>query len=292
MTAPPTYERLINEIAERHSAMSRRFQQIARYVVQNPNDVAIESVKTNAAAAEVQPSSLVRFAQSLDYSGFSEMQRVFQARLLSASPGANDRVRALKAEIGSVSGSTNLSFLNELVISDIAALQQLLDNIDEQSMSAAVDILTTATTIHVIGQLRAYPIANYFRYVLTHLRQNIQILDGAGGLATEQAQLMDKDCALLAISFRHYAREVVDIVEVTKRRKIPIVAITDSQLSPLAKHADIYFVVPEGEYNFARSLAAPMCLAQALVICMGHQLPKHRRSRSDIPELGPRRGGA
>ncbi len=289
MAAPPTYERLINEIAERHHAMSRRFQQIARFVVQNPNDVAIESVKTIAVTAGVQPSSLVRFAQSLGYAGFSEMQRVFQARLLSAAPGLNERVRALKAELGPRSESTNLAFLNELVISDIAALQHLLDCIDEQALAKAVDLLSAADTIHVIGQLRAYPIANYFRYVLTHLRQNVQLLDGAGGLAGEQAQLMDKNCVLLAISFRHYAREVVDIVEATKRRKIPIVAITDSQLSPLAKHADVYFEVPEGEYNFARSLAAPMCLAQALVICMGHQLPRSRRSKSDIPELSARR---
>ena len=279
MAAPLTYELLINAIGERHPAMSRRFQQIARFVVQNPNDVALESVKAVSAGAGVRPSSLVRFAQSFDFAGFSEMQRVFQARLLSAAPGFSERINALKAELGSRADGTNLAFLRDLVISDIAALEHLLDAIDEAALQRAVALLARARTVNVIGQLRAYPIANYFRYVLTHLRRDVRLLDGAGGLAAEQAQLIDADSVLLAVSFRHYAREVVDIVEASHGRGVPIVAITDSQLSPLAKHADVYFEVRGGESNFARSLAAPMCLAQALVIALAHALG------SDVPEL-------
>ena len=135
--------------------------------------------------------------------------------------------------------------------------------------------------MNVIGQLRAFPVANYFRYVLTHLRRDVRLLDGAGGLASEQALTIDGKSVLLAISFRHYAREVVDIVEASHDRGVPIVAITDSQLSPLAKHADVYFEVRDGEYNFARSLAAPMCLAQSIVIALAHALG------SDPTEVAP-----
>ena len=59
MVTPLTYEHLINQIAERHGEMSKRFQQIARFVAQNPNDVALESVKSISAMAAVQPSTLV-----------------------------------------------------------------------------------------------------------------------------------------------------------------------------------------------------------------------------------------
>jgi DNA-binding MurR/RpiR family transcriptional regulator len=107
---------------------------------------------------------------------------------------------------------------------------------------------------------------------LIHLRRDVRLLDGAGGLATEQAQLMDDKSVLLAVSFRHYAREVVDIVEAAEARRVPILAITDSQLSPLAKRATVCMVVPDGEYNYARSLAEPICLAQALIICLAQRL--------------------
>ncbi len=274
MVAPLTYEQLITAIAERHGTMSKRFQQIARFVVQNPNDVALESVKTISATAGVQPSTLVRFAQSFDYAGFSDMQRVFQSRLLTAAPSFTDRINALKKELGGQAGEPHQTSLRDLVIGDMAALQHLLESTPEQSLEHAAALLSEARTVYVIGQLRAYPVANYMRYVLTHLRRDVRLLDGAGGLAAEQAELMDEGCVLLAVSFRYYAREVVDIVEAAAGRDIPIVAITDSQLSPLAKHATVTFEVPEGEFNFSRSLAAPMCLAQALVIGMANRLPQ------------------
>jgi len=272
MVAPLTYEQLINAISDRHAGMSRRFQQVARYIVQNPNSVALDSVKAIARNAGVQPSTLVRFAQSLDYGGFSEMQKVFQSRLLTAAPGFRERLDALKTELGDTPDSAQLALLRQLVIADMAGLQHLLDTIDEAQLDQAARLMTRARRIFVIGQLRSFPVASYLGYVLTHLRCDVRLLDGAGGLAGEQAQLMEDGDLLMAISFRHYAREVIDIVETAESRRVPILAITDSQLSPLAKHADLYFEVPEGEYNFSRSLAAPMCLAQALVIAMAHTL--------------------
>ena len=69
----------------------------------------------------------------------------------------------------------------------------------------------------------------------------------------------------MAVSFRFYANEVVNIVDEAGQRGTNIIAITDSTLSPLAKWAKVLFAVPEHDYSFSRSLAAPMCLAQALV---------------------------
>jgi len=272
MVAPLTYEQLITQISSRHPTMSRRFQQVARYIVQNPNSVALDSVKAIAANAGVQPSTLVRFAQALDYGGFSEMQKVFQSRLLTSAPGFRERMEALRSEVGEGPDTTNLAFLRQLAVADMAGLQHLLDTIDEAQLEAAARRLAGAETIYVLGQLRAFPVVSYLAYALTHLRRHARLLDGAGGLAAEQAALMGPKDLLLAVSFRHYAREVVDIAEAARARGVPILAITDSQLSPLAKHADPWFEVPAGEFNFARSLAAPMCLAQALVVCMAHAL--------------------
>jgi DNA-binding MurR/RpiR family transcriptional regulator len=86
------------------------------------------------------------------------------------------------------------------------------------------------------------------------------------------ARAMRRDDVLLAVSFRFYATEVVNVVEEVAAREIPIVAISDSTLSPLAKSARVLFAVPEHEYSFSRSLAAPMCLAQALMVALAARL--------------------
>jgi DNA-binding MurR/RpiR family transcriptional regulator len=85
---------------------------------------------------------------------------------------------------------------------------------------------------------------------------------------------MGKGDVLFAVSFRFYATEVVNIVEEAAVAGIPVVAISDSTLSPLAKAAAVMFAVPERDYSFSRSLAAPMCLAQALALAVAARVQK------------------
>jgi len=283
---PDTYERLTRAITEAHPGMSRGAQQIARYLLHNPNEVALASVKTIAGAAGVHSSGLVRFAQALGFAGFREMQRVFQTRLVTAAPGFAERVSALEDELGRHAAKTNLAFLRDLVIRDIAALRNLLETTQVDQLDKAIDLLAKAKRIYLVGQLRALPVASFLRYVLAMLRREVVLLDAAGGLATEQAKIIAPDCVLVAVSFRYYAAEVVGIVEGAARRRVPVIAITDGPLSPLAKSATVCFDVPEDEYAFSRSLAASMCLAQTLVIGLAHRLQPENGGQPIIPSAG------
>ena len=94
------YEDLIRVIHEKHDSMSKAYQRIAVYLTQNPNDVAIKSVNSIAESCGIHASSFVRFAQSLGFTGFKELQEVFQRRLSTAAPGFEARIKALKGELG------------------------------------------------------------------------------------------------------------------------------------------------------------------------------------------------
>ena len=89
------------------------------------------------------------------------------------------------------------------------------------------------------------------------------------------ARAIGKTDLLFAVSFRFYATEVVNIVNDVASRKVPIIAMSDSTLSPVANAASVLFAVPEHEYSFSRSLAAPMCLAQALTIALAARLQRN-----------------
>ncbi len=274
------YEDLIREIHARHDDMSKSYQGIAVYLTQNPNDVAIRSVNSIAETCGIHASSFVRFAQSLGYKGFKELQEVFQRRLSTAAPGFEARIKALESElIGGGKAEGNISFLRELVLRDIISLQELLADISSEAMGKAVTLMDKADTIYLVGQLRSAPVVELLRYVLTMLGKRTVLLDASGGLTTHMARVMTPRDLLIAVSFRFYARETVDVAENASAHGIPILAITDSTLSPLAKSARVLFTVPEHEYTFSRSLAAPMCLAQALVVSLAAKLQKDKVPR-------------
>lgn len=270
--APRDYEEFIRLVHDRYGDMSKSYQKISVYLTQNPNDVAVLSVHAIADRCGVHASSFVRFAQSLGYEGFKDLQGLFQRRLSTAAPGFEARKKALETELGAREDKSETAFLHDLVVRDIASLQDLLEQISGDDLTTAVDLLQKSETIYLIGQLRSAPVVELLRYILTMLGKRCVLLDPGGGLATYMARTMGKNDLLFAVSFRFYATEVVNVVEDAAARGIPIVAISDSTLSPLAKSATVLFPVPEHEYTFSRSLAAPMCLAQALTVALASRL--------------------
>jgi DNA-binding MurR/RpiR family transcriptional regulator len=270
---PESYEELIKLIHDRYEDMSKSYQRIALYLTQNPNDVAVLSVNAIGQKCGIHASSFVRYAQSLGYKGFKELQAVFQRRLSTAAPGFDARVRALEAELGGAREG-EMGFLADLVTRDVASLQDLLANMDAGQLAEAAALMEAADTIYLIGQLRSEPVVELLRYVLTMLGKRTVLLDASGGLATHMAKVARPTDILFVVSFRFYATEVVNVAEETAGRGVPIVAITDSTLSPYAKMAKVLFAVPEHEYTFSRSLAAPMCLAQALCVALASRLQK------------------
>lgn len=283
--APPQdYEELIRLIHDRHDGMSKTYQRISVFLTQNPNDVAVQSVNAIAERCGIHASSFVRFAQSLGYKGFKELQSLFQKRLSTAAPGFEARVKALKGELNAASERSEKGFLRDLVVRDIASLQLLLDDIEDGDLARAADMLQGAEVIYLLGQLRSAPVVELLRYVLTMLGKRCVLLDAGGGLATHVARTIGPRDLLLAVSFRFYANEVVNIVEEAGQRGTEIIAITDSTLSPLAKWARVLFAVPEHDYTFSRSLAAPMCLAQALVVAVAARV-QHDDQTPRIPTV-------
>lgn len=282
--APPgNYEDLTRIIHAEYERLSRSNQQIAVFVTQNPNDIAVHSVNALAEKCGVHASSLVRFAQLFGYRGFKELQLVFQARLATAAPGFEARIRALKSDLDAQKNAGVRGFLSELVVRDITSLEDLLSSTSEEELEKAVSLMEQAKTIYLVGQLRSEPIVNLLRYILTMLGRRTVLLDPGGGLATHMAGTMQPNDLLIAVSFRFYANEVVNITEEAAARRVPIVAISDSTLSPLAKSASVLFAVPEHEYTFSRSLAAPMCLAQALMIALASRLQQDTENPPRIP---------
>lgn len=277
---PHHYEGAINLITANYESFSEGYKQVARFFTQNPNIIALESINSIAAKSNVHPSTLVRFAQNLGYSGFKELQSVFQTRLATAAPGFRERVSVLDAEISRNASSGNLGFLRNMVVRDIAALQGLLEAVTEEALETAAELCAGAETIYVAGQLRSEPIAELIRYLMTMLQRRVILLNSAGGLSQEIALTMKKGDVLIGVAFRHYAKEVVAIAEHAVAHKIPLIAITDSQLSPLAKGAAVLFTVPEEEYSFSRSLAAPMSLVQTLATATAARL--HPKGGQDV----------
>jgi len=267
-------------LLERYDGLSKRLKQVARYVLDQPNELALETLAVIAERCGVQPSAIVRFAQSFGFSGATQMQRLFRDGLLSANTaiGYGERVRKFSESVSQTAAGEGL--LSEFVEGNILALQNLSETVSERDMRAAVDLIARAEVVHVAGFRRAFPISAYLAYSLQQLGKHVQFIDGVGGLSRPQANTIDNRDLLIAVSFHPYAPETVELTEIAARNGGKILSISDSRVSPIAKPADVALQVHDSEVRSFRSLAASMCLAQAVVIGFAFEAERARKKAS------------
>lgn len=258
-------------IADNYDALPPRLQQISRFVLEHPNYIAIDTVADNAKRVGVPPSAMIRFAQTLGYSGFRELQRVFQSPLLDRSPSYAERVRHLAAG-AEPKGKGLHEILRHFASATTMALDHLPDSISSDALDKAVKTLVDADRVHLIGQRRSFPIVSYLAYACAHAGKPAHILSSLAGMLVEEGQSIRKGDCLIAVSFSPYSPDTLMIAEAARDRGAQVLAITDSVVSPLARHAHLTFEVKEAEVQGFRSLASSLCLAQALAVGLAMQL--------------------
>ncbi|MBB3190295.1 MurR/RpiR family transcriptional regulator [Halomonas cerina] len=264
---PQDFSTLEERITADYPSLSRRLQQTARFLLDHPQEVAFATVAKLAEQAGVTPSTLIRFANSFGFSGFSEMQQLFRARLVDELPNYNERIHAVRTATGETPDSTQL--LWEFAEANREVLDQLPSRIDPRSLERVLDIFEQAHAIHVMGARRSFVVASYMTYALHHIDKRTFLVNGLGGMYGEQVRAIGSRDALLVVSFSPYAQESRDVADEASKRGIPLVVITDSNLSPLARQADVSLVVHEAEVKSFRGLTSSLCLTQTLAIALG-----------------------
>ncbi|AIQ99087.1 MurR/RpiR family transcriptional regulator [Pluralibacter gergoviae] len=271
MATASSLSELQQQIRDRYDGLSKRLQQVSRYVLDNTNSVAFDTVAIIAERADVPPSTLIRFANAFDFTGFNEMKQLFRMNLMEETASYSDRARLFKEMESEEVPETPLDILQEFARSNGQALQQLAARTDPDMLSRAVELLAAAETIYVVGLRRSYSIATYLTYALSHLDCRPVLLDGMGGMLREQSGRIKAQDIVVSVSFSPYAEETLMVSENAAAVGARQIVITDSQISPLATFSDLCFVVKEAQVDAFRSQSATLCLVQSLVVALAYR---------------------
>jgi DNA-binding MurR/RpiR family transcriptional regulator len=97
------------------------------------------------------------------------------------------------------------------------------------------------------------------------------LLDGMAATGTDAISRATDADVLLAASVLPYTRQTVEIAEYAAGCGVPVVAITDSAVAPLAQIATEVILVPTQSPSFFHTMAPAFVVAEILaVILAGH----------------------
>ncbi len=257
---PATLEEFHKRLAASLETLPKRLRQCAEFIAANSDRIAVSTVADLAAGADVPPSALMRFCQIIGFSGFTEMQKLFRDAYSPSLPDYGTRLANLKS--GGTGSPARL--LGEFIESGRLSLESLAKSVDQSALEQAVNLLSHAGTLHIIGLRRAFPVASYLSYVFEKLNIAAMLHDGAGKL--DHAHALRAGDALIAITFAPYSSETLELAEIARARGLPVVALTDHFASPLAQHANAILPVAEVDFGAFRALSATIALALALAV--------------------------
>lgn len=284
----PDFETLRAEIERRQPELPKRLSQLASYALDNPDNITFGTVASISAAANVPPSTIVRFAQSFGYNGFLGFQRLFRERLRERgneyiSRMTHDfrdrarehglkrlpRARDAKTDTG---GPLSDDRVAELIEGYIDAARRSLDRaaqtVPVSTFQEAVEILAAADTIYLIAKRRSFPISSYMAYAFGKLGVRYQLVSTQMGLDAESLAFAGPRDVAFAASFSPYTSETVLQARAIVARDVPLVSMTDSGFSPLVEISKVWLEVAEPDFAGFRLLSASMALVMALTVAV------------------------
>ena len=272
LPAPPgDYAELVYRLRTEGARLPPRLRQVAEHMLAHPEDMAFETTAGIAARAGVQPSTLVRFAQALDYPGFSDLQQVFRNRLRREHSDHRARLAALRDEVPGENGMAR-TLLDGFIRASQASLETLAARTEPATIEAAAGILACAGTVYLVGARRMFPVVSYLAYAFGKLGIRAVLVDNVGGLGAEQVAMASRADAMIAVSFSPYTPQTIEIAREAHRNGVPVIALTDGALSPLAGNCRLLLEVVEADFGAFRSMAATFALAMTLSVATAEKI--------------------
>ncbi len=258
-TAP---QDVLQTLAAALDNLTPQTRKAAAYVLENPNDVGVSSIREMAEAARVKPNTFVRMARSIGFDGYDDFREPFREEIRNGGASFPDRARWLQ----SLSKGGKLARLYAgMAASSLSNIEETFAAADERRLKAAADAIVAARRTYVLGVGVNYTLACNFAYLANMAVATVDAIPHPGSVAVDDLARAGSGDVLLAMTFKPYRSEVVEAVGIAKAQELTVIAISDSPASPIITGSDHGFVVQSDTPQFFPSTTATLALLEALI---------------------------
>ena len=252
---------LTEQIIEAFDSMSVQLQAGARYVLDRPRDVALLSMREQARQAGVQPATMTRLAKHLGMDGYDDVRELYASAVREGDLG--------------FAGKAGVQVVSQKLRGDKALAAEMLKSIGAQierlaapdrldSLVAAARALASARRIFCLGLRSSHSVAWHLHYVLSLVGERSTHIDGIAATGADVLARATGRDVLLVASVLPYTRMTVELAEYAVQRGLRVVAITDSEVAPLAQIAQHSVIVPTDSPSFFHAMSPAFVVAEIL----------------------------
>lgn len=257
---------LISLIKSNYYKFSKGQKQIAQFIIEHYDKAAFMTAAKIGETVDVSESTVVRFASSIGFSGFPELQKSLQVLI------KNKLTTVQRIGLDEDMGEDTDKLHKRILRNEINSMRYLLDNIDTAALDEAAEMILKADKVYILGLRTSSTLANYLGFYLDVILDNVKVLNNSGvnSLYEEIIRIKETD-VLIVISFPRYSNNTIEATKFVKGHKAKVIAITDTEASPFHSLSDVSLLAKSNIVSFIDSLVVPMCMLNSLIINIGIQ---------------------
>ncbi len=254
---------LFSLLEEKRSDMSKGQKKIAEYIMSHYDKAAFMTAAKLGVNVGVSESTVVRFATELGFEGYPEMQRALK-------DSTNNRLTAIQRMDVMNDHLSGEDVLSRVLNFDMEQIRKTLEEIDRDEFYKTVDELAQANSIYVIGARSAAVLTRFIVFYFNIMVDNCKIIHTTSTSEMfEQILNIGEGDIMIGVSFPRYSKQTVKALRYAHENGAKVIALTDSNTSPLAQFADHLLLAHSDMASFADSIVAPMSLINALISAVG-----------------------
>lgn len=255
-------EDLLQRIEEMMPQFSKSQKLIADYMLRHYEKAAYMTALKLGNAVNVSESTVVRFAIELGFEGYPQLQRSLQEHIKNRLTSLQ-RMDVTRSRIG------DLDPVEGVLSQDIDKIRRTMDTVDRESFDNAVNTIISAKRIYIQGAMSSGILASFMHYYLRLVFDKVSLVGSVGTSEMYQQMIhIGEGDLLIAMSFPRYAQSTIQACKFAHDSGAQIIAITDSESSPLVQYAHTPLYACSDMVSFVDSLVAPMSLINALIIAV------------------------
>lgn len=254
---------LIHVITQQMPGFSKGQKRIAQYIQEHYDKAAFMTAARLGITVGVSESTVVRFATELGFEGYPQLQRALQ-ELIRNRLTSVQRMEVTSDQLGEG------NVLHKVLNLDIEKIRRTMEKTSVEDFERAVDSIVNAKNIYILGVRSASALSGFLSFYFNQIFESVRLVNTTSASEMfEQIMRIKEGDVFIGITFPRYSKRTANAARYAKQNGAKVIAITDSDLSPIAQTSDHLLLARSDMASFVDSLVAPLSLINALIVAVG-----------------------
>ena len=241
-----------------YSELSKSEKKVAKYILDNYDNIALLSSSEIAINANVSDTTVIRFAKSLGFNGFTDFKKALRSNLHTSN---------MYKDLQDMKNNLNDQYAANYMISTATEIENFIKTLDYDLINKIVTLILNSKQLYIGGLGTDATVAKYLFSYMRKIGFNPILLIEEGHTLKESLLNINKEDVLITCNFPKMFPDEIEMTKLANAKGAQIITITDSEVSAMELNSNYSIIVPQtNKKTYFNSYVIPMAICNLILL--------------------------